>query len=556
MIKIIFFFFPLLFLACGSGTSVSNIAPVANAGLYQYTSTGSSIILDGSGSSDADGDTLLYRWSFVSIPSGSSATLSFSETVSPRFTADTDGDYRIKLIVNDGHIDSAPAYVTVSTVTFVDPSAGPQAVNQIYTPSATAMKHHPMLVIRMEFNDQHFVSDETTWQQILFGTQAGELNNYYHEISQNQFEFSPVTDQGNVVNGITTVFFTENHPDPDINSDGFAQALHPYLKAAIQRVSADGFDFQIYDTNHDGSVSPQELTITFIMAGGEDAYSGNLSTNGIWAHTFCTDALYTPNVNGVNLIGCAAGGKYSIFGERHFDSATASHDATVGIIAHELGHAVFSLPDLYDTDPNAFYGGIGYYGLMANGAWGQKGENVGEPGDTPTHLCAWSKINVGWYSISDASSNADADLALHATGTESYNIIKVPISSSNSEYFLVENRGAGSYDEGLKIVSGSYQGGVAIWHIDSNTINLNLASNSLNKDTSHKGVDLEEANSPSLDNSRGDPTKNLYYSGNKTEFTPNTLPNTNLYDNARSYIFFTDISTLSDNMSLRINNPQ
>ncbi|MCJ7764898.1 MAG: M6 family metalloprotease domain-containing protein [Thiovulaceae bacterium] len=557
MIKILSFIFPLLFLACGSGTSISNVAPVADAGLYQYKSTGSTVILDGSGSSDANGDVLTYRWSFVSIPSGSSAALSFSETVSPRFTADLDGDYRIKLIVNDGQLDSTPAYVTVSTVTFVDPSTGLQAVNKIYTPSSTAMEHHPMLVIRLDYNNQSFVSGETIWHQILFGTQAGGLNNYYHEISQNQFEFSPVADAGNVVNGVTTVFFLSNHPDPDINSDIFTLELHPDLESAIEQVYADGFDFKTYDTNHNGSISPQELIITFIMAGGEDAYSGNLSANGVWAHTFCTDTEYTPNVNGVDVMGCDTGGKYAIFGERHYDTdmndnIISAHDATVGIIAHELGHSVFSLPDLYDTD--SYYGGIGYYGLMGNGIWGQRG-NLGEPGDTPTHMCAWSKIDVGWYSASSTYSDVNTDLEINATGTANYNIIKTPISGSTEEYFLVENRGAGGYDEGLRVINDLYGGGIAVWHIDEGMINANLINNSVNDNASQKGVDLEEANAPSLDTSWGDPEKNLYYSGNKTEFTPNTQPNTNLYTNARSYIFFTYISSRADTMTLRINNP-
>lgn len=416
-----------------------------------------------------------------------------------------------------------------------------------------------MLVIRLEFNDQPFENDEAAWQQILFGTQTGQLNHYYHEISHDQFEFSPVENAGNVVNGITTISFDANHPDPDINSNNFTQELHPYLKAAIKQVSAEGFDFQIYDTNHNGSISPKELIITFIMAGGEDAYSGNLSANGVWAHQWCTESIYTPTVNDVTVMGCDMDGKYAVFGEQHYDTdfnsnIISAHDATVGIIAHELGHATFALPDLYSTDTHANYGGIGYYGLMGNGIWGQKGD-LGEPGDTPTHMCAWSKIDVGWYSASSTFNDANTTLEVSATGTESYNIIKTPISGSSSEYFLVENRGAGGYDEGLRAINDLYGGGLAIWHIDEQVIGLKRDGNTINNNTSHKGVDLEEANTPSLDNSIGDPTTNLYYSGNKTEFTPNTLPNTNLYNNARSYIFFTDISSQSDTMTLRINNP-
>ena len=556
MHKILLFLLPLLFLACSSDSSSShNTSPIANAGLYQYASTGSTITLDGSASSDADGDTLTYRWSFISIPPGSSTALLFAETVSPRFTADVDGDYVIKLIVNDGQVDSEPAYVIISTITFVDPSDGPHNDNEIFTLSNT-LEQRPMLVIRLEFNDQTFVSDEVIWQQILFGTQTGELNHYYHEISHDQFEFTPVAHQGNVVNGITTITFNDNiHPDPDINSDTFTQDLHPYLKSAIEAVDNSGFDFAAYDTDGNKDITPDELIITFIMAGEEDAFSGGTSANGVWAHQYCTSPQYTPTtVNGISVMGCDKDGNYAIFGERHRYSAANSHDATVGIIAHELGHSAFALPDLYKT-VYPWDGGIGYYGLMSMGSWGQKGQYIGEPGDTPPHMCAWSKIDVGWYSASDTSSDIYADVDINATGTPNYNIIKTPVSTSSNEYFLVENRGADGYDEGIKVVTGLYGGGIAIWHIDQGTINAKRPSNSVNNNTSHKGVDLEEANGPTLDTSYGDPEKNFYYSGNKTEFTPNTTPNTNLYVEERSFIFFTNISSRSDTMTLRINNP-
>ena len=58
--------------------------------------------LDGNGSSDADGDTLTFKWSFVYKPDGSSATLSDSEAVKPSFKIDVAGTYTLQLIVNDG----------------------------------------------------------------------------------------------------------------------------------------------------------------------------------------------------------------------------------------------------------------------------------------------------------------------------------------------------------------------------------------------------------------------------------------------------------------------
>jgi RHS repeat-associated protein len=93
-----------------------NAAPTANAGPDQTVQKGSGVTLNGSGSFDPDGDPLTYLWSFVSIPAGSSVTLMNSTTVSPTFTADRSGDYVVRLIVNDGRIDSAPDSLVVISV--------------------------------------------------------------------------------------------------------------------------------------------------------------------------------------------------------------------------------------------------------------------------------------------------------------------------------------------------------------------------------------------------------------------------------------------------------
>jgi mono/diheme cytochrome c family protein len=73
------------------------------------------VTLDGSGSSDADGDALDFDWAFVSAPPGSTASLSDPTAVKPTFVIDVTGDYVLQLVVNDGLEDSAPDTVTVST---------------------------------------------------------------------------------------------------------------------------------------------------------------------------------------------------------------------------------------------------------------------------------------------------------------------------------------------------------------------------------------------------------------------------------------------------------
>jgi len=93
-----------------------NNPPTSNAGPDQSVFVNDNVILDGSGSSDPDGDPITYLWSFLSRPAGSTATLSDPTVVNPDFTVDVFGTYVLELIVNDGELNSAPDSVTITTL--------------------------------------------------------------------------------------------------------------------------------------------------------------------------------------------------------------------------------------------------------------------------------------------------------------------------------------------------------------------------------------------------------------------------------------------------------
>ena len=111
--------------------STSNSPPVANAGPGQSLPLGATATLNGSLSSDVDGNLLTYAWLFTSRPIGSSAVLANPTSVNPTFMLDRAGAYVIQLISSDGTLSSAPATVTISTInTQPVANAGPtQAVN-------------------------------------------------------------------------------------------------------------------------------------------------------------------------------------------------------------------------------------------------------------------------------------------------------------------------------------------------------------------------------------------------------------------------------------------
>lgn len=99
----------------GDGAPVNN-PPVADAGPAQEVATGILVTLNGSASSDPDGDTLTFQWTLTSTPEGSTASLSGSTTAFPTFMADAEGDFVARLVVNDGTTNSTPATVTVTAV--------------------------------------------------------------------------------------------------------------------------------------------------------------------------------------------------------------------------------------------------------------------------------------------------------------------------------------------------------------------------------------------------------------------------------------------------------
>ncbi|MBI3795928.1 MAG: hypothetical protein HY268_03035, partial [Deltaproteobacteria bacterium] len=106
--------------------STLNTRPTAEAGPDQEVHVGEIVQLDGSGSTDAEGDPLLYVWSLATVPAGSAATLTGANTRQATFVPDVAGTYVAQLIVNDGMLDSEPDTATV-TVTVLDTTPPPPA---------------------------------------------------------------------------------------------------------------------------------------------------------------------------------------------------------------------------------------------------------------------------------------------------------------------------------------------------------------------------------------------------------------------------------------------
>jgi len=97
-----------------AGSGFCGYAPIADAGDDLSVSVNSLVTLDGSGSYDPDGNSLVYSWTITSRPPGSVATLSSSMIVNPTFIADLAGTYIVTLVVNDQDESSEPDTVTIT----------------------------------------------------------------------------------------------------------------------------------------------------------------------------------------------------------------------------------------------------------------------------------------------------------------------------------------------------------------------------------------------------------------------------------------------------------
>ena len=113
----------------------SFLNPVANPGPDQTAPVGTTIHLDGSGSTNPSGvGTLTYSWVFASKPAGSSATLTTPKNVTSSFVIDTPGNYVINLTVDNGTAQDTRS-VKISTVN--SPPVAKAGPNQSVTAGST-----------------------------------------------------------------------------------------------------------------------------------------------------------------------------------------------------------------------------------------------------------------------------------------------------------------------------------------------------------------------------------------------------------------------------------
>ncbi|BEH11541.1 hypothetical protein GSUET_31530 [Geobacter sulfurreducens subsp. ethanolicus] len=388
-----------------------------------------------------------------------------------------------------------------------------------------------ILMVLVNFSDRSLATTAQGWYDAVFSTTPGvkSVANFYKDNSFNTLSINPVThSQAGNPNGVVTVTVPHLHPD-----NGTTEST--WVVAAINAASSY-VNFAALDTNANGFVDRTEAVVYFVVAGYEE--SGTSKTPSVWAHaTSYGSGWFT-----------AAGMKfqnYALNGElNHYD---VQHP--MGVIAHEMGHQICGLPDLYDTA--SYNAGLGTFSLMASGSWGGDTNEYG--GTTPTALDAWSRQYLGWTTPVVPSSPGTINIG-HALSSNNAALKFINGAQSTSEYFLAENRYPTGWDLGNRRYLGSgWSGGLLITHIDIasgtqgyNDINRYVAGG-------HQGVMAEQASTASCNmaasSCRGHSTT-LFYSGNSAAFTDGSAPNSRYYSGIQSGINITGISAPGTTMSL------
>lgn len=283
----------------------------------------------------------------------------------------------------------------------------------------------PLLIVVMNWND-YYENDPLFWHDKVFNMSKNSVNRWFSENTSAEIGFKPVKETfGTKNDGVIIVQMNQNHP-----GDSSTAFRDNQIAAAIMSTTVvDNVDFAALDLNHDGNLDAKELQIVFIVAGGEMSY-GDAPDHSIWAHTWSFSSSSAPIVDGVTVMkytgNSATSGSYARFGANH-----GSHKATIGIICHELGHALFNLGDYYDNGGGS---GLGWYDIMSGGSWGYSPSDQ-YAGETPTQYSAFNRIDAG-LDVNVTRVNANQIITLLCDSEE---LVKLETSKTN-EYFLLECR--------------------------------------------------------------------------------------------------------------------
>jgi hypothetical protein len=190
-----------------------NRPPTANAGRDRGQRLGEEVLLDGSLSSDPDGDELSFAWRMLSKPEGSLAEIEDANQMIARFLPDEEGNYEIELEVSDGEFTSTDT-VTIRGIATVN--LPPQITNvtldgfRVQSGGTETRPFGNSVVIQAEVFDDQGADLVMHWDLVRPDGSAAELSD------QGKLKKGLTAD----VDGIYQISITAN--DGELDSDTFS----------------------------------------------------------------------------------------------------------------------------------------------------------------------------------------------------------------------------------------------------------------------------------------------------------------------------------------------
>lgn len=408
------------------------------------------------------------------------------------------------------HLDGAPNSRGYGEPLRIDPSKSPMLTGNI-------------LCILIEFSDKPASAAATYFDSLLFATSTASVKSYYNEVSYNTFDVVTV----NYPSALGWQDAPQTYAYYCFGGYGYGTYPHNTQKLFEDIIDLVDpvVDFSNYDNNGDGYVD----AVMLVHTGSGAELTG--SANDIWSHAWGI----TPRSRDGKWIS-----SYAIMPEYWYGAG----DMTIGVFAHEMGHAYFDYPDLYDIDYSSR--GIGRWSLMAGGSWN------GSLGNSPAHPDAWCRVQAGFCTATNVASNVVSQSIPNVEGNSSNAIFRMWTNGAvGDQYFLIENRQKTGFDTGIP------GAGLLIWHIDES---MASGDNTDNADewypghtsSGHFRVALEQADGlyeleKNLDNGdTGDPFPG---STSKTSFSAVTTPSSNDYSGSGTLVSITNISPSASTMS-------
>lgn len=335
---------------------------------------------------------------------------------------DMDGDITQNIVVDDSKLDiSAIGHYNITyNVIDSEGKSAQEIVRTVNVLKALPPKHEnggtPLLIILLDFSDTDFANEisnpEDAWSSLIFGTNKGQGNHYWDEVSRGQFQLLKASESyGTPNNGVIRIKVSSPKPK---GSEKYLVEDQGWIRDALD-IAGNYIDFAEYDYRDiNGRLTNDELSILFVL---------NMSYFNIKGAGAQANILIKHVVDDIEIV----------------EFARTMYDYTsIGVNMHELGHHIFNLTHfVWPT----------FHGLMGMGAYNEDPiitmlTSNSHHGTSPAHLIGFNKWHAGFVEPTLISSTRYSN-KLYSSHSYKYNLIAILVVDG---YLYLEYRPKEGYD--------------------------------------------------------------------------------------------------------------